>query len=198
MRVLGVDPGTVVTGWGVVDCAGRSLARVDSGTIRLGRGELSARLARIHAVLAEVIAAHKPSVLSLERNFVAKNVQSAFRLGEARGVAMAAAAAAGVELHEYTPATIKKSIVGHGRADKAQIQHAVVQLFRLDDVPVSDEADALAAAACHGLRRGFDDRVEAALNGSAGVIGGGEGKGQGKDEARHGRLVRPVRRRVTG
>ena len=125
MRVLGVDPGTVVTGWGVVDCAGRSLARVDSGTIRLGRGELSARLARIHAVLAEVIAAHKPSVLSLERNFVAKNVQSAFRLGEARGVAMAAAAAAGVELFGFELSHPDLAVAG--RLQEYALPHSVTR-----------------------------------------------------------------------
>ncbi|MEE8311081.1 MAG: crossover junction endodeoxyribonuclease RuvC [Candidatus Binatia bacterium] len=163
MRVLGVDPGTVVTGWGIVDCEGRSLARVASGTIRLGRGDLSQRLAGIYAELARVIALHRPGVMSLERNFVARNVQSAFRLGEARGVAMAVAAAADVSLAEYTPATIKKSVVGHGRAEKSLVQAAVVRIFSLEASPAEDEADALATAVCHGLRRGFEDKVAAAL-----------------------------------
>jgi crossover junction endodeoxyribonuclease RuvC len=120
--------------------------------------------------------------MSLERNFVARNVQSAFRLGEARGVAMAAAAAADVSLCEYAPATIKKSVVGHGRADKAQVQAAVVRIFSLDTTPAEDEADALATAVCHGLRRGFDERVSAAL--------------AAKPPARSG--AGGVRRRVTG
>ena len=188
LRVLGVDPGTVVTGWGIVECEGRSLARVASGTIRVGRGELSQRLARVYAELADVIARHRPCVMSLERNFVARNVQSAFRLGEARGVAMAVAAAADVSLAEYTPASIKKSITGHGRADKQQIQAAVVSMFTLDDVPAEDEADALAAAACHGLRSGFDERVTAALNEST--------PKRGKAGAKTG--VSAIRRRVTG
>ena len=182
MRVLGVDPGTVVTGWGVVDCEGRSLARVASGTIRVGRGDLSQRLARVYAELVKVIALHGPRVMSLERNFVARNVQSAFRLGEARGVAMAAAAAADVALAQYTPATIKKSVVGHGRAEKSQVQAAVVRIFSLDTSPPEDEADALATAVCHGLRRGFDERVAAAL----------------ADEPGTKPVAGRVRRRVTG
>jgi len=163
LRVIGVDPGTVVMGWAIVDCNGRRLSRIASGVLRVGRGELSARLAAVYSGLSELMALHAPRVLSLEKNFVARNVQSAFRLGEARGVAMAAAAAAGLGLHEYTPATIKKSVVGHGRADKAQVQAAVSRMFGLVEVPPEDEADALAAAACHGLRRGFDDRIAAAL-----------------------------------
>ncbi len=164
MRVLGVDPGSVVTGWAVVDCNGRSLERVASGTIRAGRGELCERLGKIYAELARVIERYRPAVLSLERNFLARNVQSAFRLGEARGVAMAAAAGAAMDTHEYAPATIKKALVGHGRADKAQMQAAVVRLFGLSVTPAEDEADALAAAACHGFRRRYDDRVRAAAS----------------------------------
>jgi len=182
VRVLGVDPGTVVTGWGVVDCEGRSLARVASGTIRVGRGDLSQRLALVYAELAKVIALHRPRVMSLERNFVARNVQSAFRLGEARGVAMAAAAAADVSLAQYTPATIKKSVVGHGRAEKSHVQAAVVRIFSLDTSPTEDEADALATAVCHGLRHGFDEKVGAALAEEPGTK-----PGAGR-----------VRRRVTG
>ncbi len=117
MRVLGVDPGSVVTGWAVVDCDSGRLSRVASGTIRAGRGELGGRFAAIYAGLAEVISNYDPSVLSLERSFLARNVQSAFRLGEARGVAMAAAGGADMTLHEYAPATIQKALGGDGRAD---------------------------------------------------------------------------------
>lgn len=162
---MGVDPGTVLTGWGVVDCEGTRLRYVASGVVQAGRGELGARLAKIHAALTGVIDLHLPEVLSLERNFLAANVQSAFRLGEARGVAMAAAAGRGLGLSEYTPATIKKAIVGHGRADKAAIQSAVVRLFGLLHRPLADEADALAAAACHGLRQPYQQKLAAALLG---------------------------------
>ena len=167
MRVLGVDPGSMVTGWAVVDCNGGVLERVASGTIRVGRGELGVRLGRIYAQLARVIECYRPAVLSLERNFLARNVQSAFRLGEARGVAMAAAAGAAMDTHEYTPATIKKALVGHGRADKGQVQAAVTRLFGLSATPAEDEADALAAAACHGFRRRYDEKVGAAVRRAA-------------------------------
>jgi crossover junction endodeoxyribonuclease RuvC len=174
LRVLGVDPGSIVTGWGVVDCEGSRLRYVASGVVQAGRGELGGRLAMVHAALSEVIGLHAPEVLSLERNFLAANVQSAFRLGEARGVAMAAAASRGLALSEYTPATIKKAIVGHGRADKAAVQIAIVRLLGLLRCPPADEADALAAAACHALRMPYANKLAAAL---------------------HGRNVRVVRRR---
>ena len=163
MRVLGVDPGSVVTGWGVIDLERGALLHVASGTIRAGRGEVSARLGLIYAALGGVILDHSPDVLSLERNFLARNVQSAFRLGEARGVAMAAAAAGTVSLCEYTPATIKKTVAGNGGADKEQIQLAVARLLGIRKRLAVDEADALAAAACHALRAGYTARVAVAV-----------------------------------
>jgi crossover junction endodeoxyribonuclease RuvC len=165
VRVLGVDPGTIVMGWGVLECEGPRLRYVSSGVVRAGRGDLGARLAAVQAALVEVISMHAPEVLSLERNFLAANVQSAFRLGEARGVAMAAAASRGLALCEYTPATIKKSIVGHGRADKAAVQTSIARLLGLPRRPEPDEADALAAAACHGLRAPYESKLAAALEG---------------------------------
>lgn len=164
MRVLGVDPGTVVTGWGVIDADGGVFRHVASGTIRAGRGEVASRLALIYTALGDVMREHAPEILSLERNFLARNVQSAFRLGEARGVAMAAAAARALVFSEYTPATIKKTVSGHGGADKQQVQVAVLRLLGLTRRLASDEADALAAAACHALRAGFDARTRTALS----------------------------------
>lgn len=163
MRVVGIDPGTIVWGWAVIDCDAGSMVRVASGSISLGRGELSGRLGGLYRELAILLERHAPEFMSLERSFVARNVQSAFRLGEARGVTMAAAAAAGVAVREYSPATIKKAVAGHGRADKAQIQAAVVRIFGLDGIPAEDEADALAAAACHGFSHRFLGRVEQAV-----------------------------------
>jgi len=162
LRVLGIDPGTVITGWGVVEVRRGSMRHLASGTIRAGRGEVASRLGFIYAELGAVLVEHVPDAVSLERNFLARNVQSAFRLGEARGVAMAAAAARGVPLSEYTPATIKKCVAGHGGADKAQIQKAVARLLGISQRLAADEADALAAAACHVLRSGFEARVRAA------------------------------------
>ena len=104
-----------------------------------------------------------PEILSLERNFLATNVQSAFRLGEARGVAMAAAAAGGLPLCEYTPASIKKTVAGHGAADKLGVRTVIVRMLALGVEPREDESDALAAAVCHALRRPFETKLAAAL-----------------------------------
>ncbi|MFQ5477009.1 MAG: crossover junction endodeoxyribonuclease RuvC [Candidatus Binatia bacterium] len=169
MRVLGVDPGSIKTGWGVIECHGPRLTYLASGTLDLGRKDPASRLAAVYAGLAGVVREHCPTVLSLERNFLARNVQSAFRIGEARGVAMAVAAAAGMSTSEYTPATIKKAVVGYGRADKAQVQQAVLRLFDLERIPGEDEADALASAVCHALRHGFDERVAVALGRGAAI-----------------------------
>jgi crossover junction endodeoxyribonuclease RuvC len=159
LRVLGVDPGTIRCGWGVVDCDGPRLTHVASGVIDAGRGEIAGRLLVVYRDLFEVISDHAPDSFSLERNFVARNVQSAFRLGEARGVAMAAAAAAGLGVSEYTPMMVKKAVVGYGRAEKGQVQLAVQRLLGLAGLPESDAADALAAALCHGLSGTFQARV---------------------------------------
>lgn len=164
MRVLGVDPGTIRCGWGVVDVDGPRLVRVASGVIDAGRGEIATRLLVVHRGLLDVIDGQRPVVFSLERNFVARNIQSAFRLGEARGVAMAAAASAGLPVSEYTPMMIKKAVVGYGRAEKAQVQVAVRRLLSLEALPEADEADALAAALCHGLAGSFESRVSDAVS----------------------------------
>ncbi len=164
MRVLGVDPGTIRCGWGVVDCGGPRLLHVASGVVDAGRGDIAARLLLVYRELLDVISTHSPDGFSLERNFVARNVQSAFRLGEARGVAMAAAAAAGLEVNEYTPMMIKKAVVGYGRAEKSQVQTAVQRLLCLETLPEADAADALAAALCHGLAGSFRTRVAEAIS----------------------------------
>ena len=169
MRVLGVDPGTIRCGWGVVDVDGPRLVHVASGVVEAGRGELASRLLQVHRGLAEVLRAHAPGAFSLERNFVARNVQSAFRLGEARGVAMAAAAAAGLPVSEYTPMMVKKAVVGYGRAEKGQVQAAVQRILSLPDLPEPDAADALAAALCHGLSGAFAAKVTQALPAGAAV-----------------------------
>jgi crossover junction endodeoxyribonuclease RuvC len=163
LRILGVDPGTVRTGWGVIESEGVRLRYLESGVIVAGRGDVAVRLAAVYAGLSDVIKRLTPEVLSLERNFLATNVQSAFRLGEARGVAMAAAAAGRVSLCEYTPASIKKTVTGHGGADKDGVRIVIVRMLGLRVDPREDEADALAAAVCHGLRRPFASRLAAAL-----------------------------------
>jgi len=152
MRILGVDPGNAVTGFGVVGGSVTHPAHIAAGTIRppagLRGGE---RLKTIHDRLLEIIDRYSPSAMSLERSFVAANVQSAFRLGEARAVAMMAAAARGLALFEYTPNEVKLTVAGHGHADKAQVKFMVRRALGAgEELALADDAsDALAIALCH-------------------------------------------------
>jgi crossover junction endodeoxyribonuclease RuvC len=150
VRVLGIDPGTSVTGWAVVEGEGARVRRVASGALRLSsQSPLAARLARIHETVRALIAEHVPVAVSLEKAFVSKNPQSAFRIGEARGAVLVAAAGCGLEVFEYAPAEVKQTLVGYGRADKEQIARGVALLLAIPAPSIADEADALAVAACH-------------------------------------------------
>jgi crossover junction endodeoxyribonuclease RuvC len=150
LRVLGIDPGSAVTGFGVVERRAGRVVHVAHGTIRAPRDASPARrLDRLHAALCEVIARHRPHVASLEQVFVAANPRSALVLGQARGAALAALGAAGLAVHEYTPSRIKQSVSGSGRAGKDQVQRIVARLLALESLPAADAADALAAALCH-------------------------------------------------
>ncbi len=155
MRVLGVDPGSRVCGFGVVERDGDALRCLASGTIRtaaLERGP--ARLKKIHTELLRLIDEHTPAAMSLERNFVALNVQSAFRIGEARAVAMLAAADRALPLYEYAPNEAKLAVAAFGHADKTQVKLMVRRALNLgphDDL-ADDAADALALAVCHLVR----------------------------------------------
>ncbi|HYA35380.1 MAG TPA: crossover junction endodeoxyribonuclease RuvC [Candidatus Binataceae bacterium] len=155
MRVMGIDPGSVVTGWGIIEASGATLTHVASGTIRtasLQRGP--ERLKKIHDNLIALIDEHRPDAMSLERSFVAASVQSAFRLGEARAMAMLAAADREIELFEYAPNEVKLSVAAFGHAEKAQVKFMVRRTLRLDDGVelADDESDALALAICHSGR----------------------------------------------
>jgi crossover junction endodeoxyribonuclease RuvC len=150
MRVIGIDPGNSVTGFGVIERSG-SLQFVGAGTVR-GRRIISRpqRLATIYQKLLQLLDQYNPDVMSLERSFVAINVQSAFTLGEARAIAMLAAAHRGLEVFEYTPTDVKLSVAGYGRADKRQVKQMVRRTLMLDDGELADDAaDALAIALCH-------------------------------------------------
>lgn len=157
VRVLGIDPGTLRTGWGVVERRGRSLSFCAAGVLTpKGFHSLPERLRVIHAGIVEVIQAYAPHVLSLEKAFVAYNVQSALRLGEARGVALLAAVQSGLRIAEYNPTEIKTAVAGYGRAEKTQVQKAVHALLGGGRAPEAlglpssmDATDALAAAICH-------------------------------------------------
>ena len=148
--VLGIDPGSRITGYGVIEADVRGGAHyIASGCIRLGSAPLSERLLKLHQALLQITAKYRVQEGVVEEVFVAKNAQSALKLGHARGVILLALAEAGCALHEYTPRRIKQSIVGYGGAEKGQIQAMVQQHLVLSGPPQQDAADALAAALCH-------------------------------------------------
>jgi len=152
MRTLGIDCGTEVTGFGVVElCHDSKLNCLICGAIKLSiRDPLPARLATIFNRLAAVISEHQPDDVAIEDVFYALNVKSALKLGQVRGVAMLAASSAGLEVAEYAPLAIKSAVVGYGRAEKQQVQHMVARLLNLPVIPEpADAADALAIAICH-------------------------------------------------
>jgi len=152
MRVIGVDPGSAVTGYGVVDGDGRKFLRIDSGTIcTRPRDPGPHRLRTIYERMTSLLDHHAPDAVSLERSFVAENVQSAFRLGEARAMILLAAAQRDLELFEYNPTDVKLTVAGYGRADKSQVKFMIRRAFELDESIelANDAADALALALCH-------------------------------------------------
>ncbi len=152
MRVLGIDCGTEYTGYGVVElCQDDTLVCLSCGAIKLSpRDPLPNRLATIFQALGAVIQEHSPDQVAIEDVFYALNVKSALKLGQVRGVAMLAASSAGLWVAEYSPLSVKSSVVGYGRAEKQQVQQMVKRLLHLAEVPEpSDAADALAIAICH-------------------------------------------------
>ncbi|MGH7652797.1 MAG: crossover junction endodeoxyribonuclease RuvC [Gemmatimonadaceae bacterium] len=152
--VLGIDPGTAVMGYGIVRKEGRNpLTLIECGVIRTKpRDALPQRLAEIHDGVAELIRKHRPTVLSIEDIFYARNVRTTVVLGHARGVILLAAAQAGLDIHEYPPAEIKKAVAGTGAATKLQIQFMVTRLLRLKSAPQpTDAADGVAAALAYAL-----------------------------------------------
>lgn len=152
MRVLGIDCGTEYTGYGVAELAhDGKLTCLTCGAIKLStRESMSSRLAKIFDQLGAIIAEHHPDRVAIEDVFYALNVKSALKLGQVRGVAMLAAASAGLEVAEYSPLSIKCAVVGYGRAEKQQVQHMVTRLLNLAVIPEPpDAADALAIAICH-------------------------------------------------
>ncbi|MBI2319859.1 MAG: crossover junction endodeoxyribonuclease RuvC [Betaproteobacteria bacterium] len=149
VRILGIDPGLRVTGFGVIDKRGNRLDYVASGCIRAPSGLLPERLKCILLNLREVIALHRPQQVALEQVFVNINPASTLALGQARGTAICAAVDAGLPVAEYTALQVKQSVVGNGHARKEQVQEMVKRLLRLAGAPGPDAADALACAVCH-------------------------------------------------
>ena len=151
MRIFGIDPGSERTGYGCVETDGRRHHLVACGAIRALAGDpFPQRLARIHRELTALLASHRPDFVAVENLFHASNARSALKLGHARGVAILAAVEAGCEVVEYTPAEVKRAVVGYGRAEKQQVQRMVKLLLGLREAPSPyDAADALAVAICH-------------------------------------------------
>jgi crossover junction endodeoxyribonuclease RuvC len=167
VRILGIDPGSRLTGFGVVDFIGDAPNYVASGTIRSPGGTFPDRLRKIFESVTEVVREYHPAVVSIESVFMARNASSALKLGHARSAALCATFESGVEVFEYAPREIKLAVVGTGAATKEQVQHMIVSLLNLDGSPAPDAADALAAAICHAHRH----RVTAQLS-NAGLAAG--------------------------
>jgi crossover junction endodeoxyribonuclease RuvC len=149
VKILGIDPGLRITGFGVIEQTGGKLRYVTSGCVRSGHGELAGRLKIILEGLGEVIAANRPEQVAIEKVFVNVNPQSTLLLGQARGTAICAAVIAGLPVAEYTALQVKQAVVGKGHAKKEQVQHMVRRLLALPGDPSPDAADALACAICH-------------------------------------------------
>ena len=149
-RILGIDPGSRITGYGIIDRAGPNLGFVTCGTIRTESGDdIGNRLLLIYEGLRGVIERYGPEVAAVEDVFFSQNPRSALKLGHARGVAVLAAMKSGLKVHDYSPRVVKQAVAGYGQADKHQVQHMVKALLELSSSPSSDAADALAVAICH-------------------------------------------------
>lgn len=153
MRVLGIDPGTGILGFGVIDVDKGAMQMVDAGVIRTPVKEDDAvRLQTIFEEIADIIAQSKPTIMAIEKLFFAKNVTTAMTVAQARGVVLLAGKQAGLEIYEYTPLQIKQALTGYGRAEKKQVQEMVRVVLKLKDIPKPDDcADALAAAVTHSM-----------------------------------------------
>lgn len=150
MRILGIDPGSRFTGYAIIDDHAAGFNVIDFGVIRVKPVSFPHRLQQIYESLTEIIQTQKPQSMAIEQVFVAKNPDSALKLGHARGAAILAGATSGLYAEEYSALQIKKAVVGRGRADKIQVQGMVLRMLNLSELPSSDAADALAVALCHG------------------------------------------------
>ena len=161
MRVLGIDPGSEATGWGVIEGDRRHCRLLDYGVIKSSLGQrFPARLLQISQGIEEVIARYEPDACAIEDGFLATNVKVTLKLGQVRGVAMLVAERAALEIHEYSPRRVKQTVVGYGNAQKYQVQEMVRLLLSLKSVPEPyDAADALAVAICHFHHAGLSQRL---------------------------------------
>lgn len=152
-RILGIDPGSRLTGFGVLDFRGDTPAYVASGTVESTDGAFADRLRQIFDSIGGIVEEFQPDIVVIESVFMHKNAGSALKLGHARSAAICATFQHGVEVYEYAPREIKQAVVGTGAATKEQVAHMVVSILKLAGIPAPDAADALAAALCHGNQR---------------------------------------------
>lgn len=162
MIILGIDPGIAIVGYSVVECKGNKFKPLEYGCITTKSNELFPdRIKTIYSRLIEIIDKYKPDDLAIEELFFNKNVKTAIKVGQARGVEILAAANMGLGIYEYTPLQIKQAVVGYGRADKKQVQEMVKIILNLKEVPKPDDvADALAVAICHGAGIKFKEQFK--------------------------------------
>ena len=153
VRILGIDPGSRITGYGILELRGNQFVCLANGCIKTQHDTLANRLKHIHLGIHELIDTYAPQELAIESVFVHRNVDSALKLGQARGAAITCAALQALSVSEYSPAEIKKSVVGRGNAAKTQVQHMVAAILGLNKALQADAADALAVAICHGHSR---------------------------------------------
>ncbi len=157
MRVLGIDPGSLITGYGLVEGDGSNLTHICNGSIVCRNGDLlENRLMEIFDILQGVISSCSPDVVAIENVFVSKGARSALKLGHARGVALLSAVKGGLKVFKYSPMEIKKALTGYGRADKQQVQYMVKRLLGMPSLPDTNASDALAVAICHIHMAGKD------------------------------------------
>lgn len=164
MRILGVDPGSRKTGYGIVDVEGNRITHVAHGLIVVGDADFTARLGLLFSDLSALIAEYRPGCAAMEDVFVSRNVASALKLGQARGALIAACTHAGLDVAAYSPTAVKQALVGFGRAEKAQVQHMIRMLLTPPAPLQEDAADALAVAICHANHAASSQRLCASLH----------------------------------
>ncbi|HAD30139.1 MULTISPECIES: crossover junction endodeoxyribonuclease RuvC [unclassified Methylophaga] len=155
-RILGVDPGSRKTGFGIIELDGKQIKHVINGRLLVGDGEFADRLKQIFDGLTDLILRYEPEIMSIEQVFLHKNADSALKLGQARGAAICAAVNQHLKVHEYSATQIKKAVVGNGHAKKEQVQYMMSVMLQLKEAPMEDAADALACAVTHANHAALD------------------------------------------
>lgn len=165
MRILGIDPGYAILGWGIIDMKGNHFSVIDYGAVTTDASmAMPDRLKCLYSSLMDIIAKHRPEAAAIEELFFNNNAKTAINVGQARGVAVLACASNDLDISEYTPLQIKQALVGYGRADKKQVQIMTKAILNLDEIPKPDDtADALAAAVCHGHSSSSAGRLKNAI-----------------------------------